>query len=53
MKALVYIACLIFSFNTLSQSNDISDKRPIADIQAQYLDLQGVWHRLQKIPNHE
>ncbi|MBB1411531.1 energy transducer TonB [Pseudoalteromonas sp. SG44-17] len=22
-------------------------------IQAQYLDLQGVWHRLQKIPNHE
>ena len=53
MKTLGYTACLIFSFHALSQSNDISDKRPIADIQAQYLDQQGVWQRLQKIPNHE
>ncbi|MGS0498375.1 energy transducer TonB [Pseudoalteromonas mariniglutinosa] len=53
MKTIVYSTCLIFSFAASSQSNDISDKRPIADIQAQFLDQQGVWHRLQKIPNHE
>ncbi|MBE0458123.1 energy transducer TonB [Pseudoalteromonas sp. KG3] len=53
MKTIVYCASLIFSFAAFSQSNDISDKRPIADIQAQYLDQQGVWQRLQKIPNHE
>ena len=53
MKTIVYCASLIFSFAAFSQSNDISDKRPIADIQVQYLDQQGVWQRLQKIPNHE
>lgn len=51
MKILYVFLLLITSQLVHGQTTSISDQRPLADIQVQFLDQQGRWHRLQKIPN--
>ncbi len=52
MKILCVFLLLITSQLVHGQTTSISDQHPLADIQVQFLDQQGRWHRLQKIPNH-
>ncbi|MGO2011335.1 MAG: hypothetical protein ACTJH9_07160 [Pseudoalteromonas sp.] len=53
MKILYVFLLLITSQLVHGQTTSISDQRPLADIQVQFLDQQGRWHRLQKIPNRQ
>ncbi len=53
MKTLLVFLLLITPQLAISQTTSISDQRPLADIQVQFLDQQGNWHRLQKIPNRQ
>lgn len=53
MKIILLLVLLISANLAVAQTTSISDNRPVADIQVQFLDSQGNWHRLQKIPNHE
>ncbi|MEO2268891.1 hypothetical protein V1358_16405 [Pseudoalteromonas sp. YIC-656] len=51
MKKILGCALMLVAATAQANNTDISDKRPTGDIQAQILDPQGNWLRLQSIPN--
>lgn len=53
MKIILLFILLISANLVFAQTTSISEQRPLANIQVQFLDKQGNWQRLQKIPNHE